>query len=857
MAGTSTDRAADASAAARASRYLLALAIAGSALAAGTVHTITLCVVTGVLVVAAVLGSWVATPMRARSAATLLLVTGTALTLYTALQCVPMPVRWLAAIAPYNADVWSRALAPLQEPGPTWAPISLDPMATRVEVLKGTCYLLAFVTALWIARRREGAAFLSATIVVTGLALAVAAVLHPAFGAHKLFGVYAPGPGVAERHIAPLLDPNSLAGYLNVAICISLAALLAPEPRVPRPIACAVMLLLVAVQVWIASRGGVVCMGLGAIVVIGIARVARGRRTHAGGALSLVSGVAAAVGAAFMVLGKSDEAASELLDANVSKFRMISETMRVAWSTPWVGCGRGAFESVFSAFKPTMMGHYTYAYPENVVAQWLGEWGLPVGIAGLALVAFALRPNVALARSTTADGAWAALVALAVQNLAELGTELPGLMLAGVVCGAIVTAGSSGNAPSWQAEKWSQRPRRIAVIGAAAAAAVLAFVGLGLGGQLHDDQRALHDAASRPASVTETHTLARAAMLRHPAEPYLPFITALRAARNRDDNPMPWIGAALERAEVYAQTHLVLARVVAQRSPSQARLEYRLAMEQWPDLVSGLMASEAPHVVGGYYDALELAPPGPAGVPILEALAETIEPRLPATQAMLDDELMSRAPRRPGPALRRARDAVADLEAGDGAPWCTGSARSACLRDALEKAAGVERIEPDMCEGYALDARARAVDGQTTLALAELAKAADIVTDRVPCLKELVAIARAAGDARRADEILDKITEAGCADDAECARTLGWVADQNEVAGNAQKALALYKRAYQRAPDDDGLLQHIAGLSASAGLHGEAAGDYERLARKHPDEPRWRRAAEAEHDAAMRGAVRL
>ena len=45
------------------------------------------------------------------------------LTLYTALQCVPMPIGRLAAVAPHNADVWSRALSPLHEPGPSWAPI--------------------------------------------------------------------------------------------------------------------------------------------------------------------------------------------------------------------------------------------------------------------------------------------------------------------------------------------------------------------------------------------------------------------------------------------------------------------------------------------------------------------------------------------------------------------------------------------------------------------------------------------------------------------------------------------------------------------------------------------------------------
>jgi hypothetical protein len=154
---------------AQASRWLLALGISGSALAVGTVHTVTLCVVTGVLAAAAVLGWWGAEPMRARAPATILLFTGIGLTAFTALQCVPMPIGWLAAIAPHNAEVWSRVLLPLGEPGPRWAPITLDPIATRVEVLKGVAYLLAFVTALRVARRKDGVTFLSGVIVATAL----------------------------------------------------------------------------------------------------------------------------------------------------------------------------------------------------------------------------------------------------------------------------------------------------------------------------------------------------------------------------------------------------------------------------------------------------------------------------------------------------------------------------------------------------------------------------------------------------------------------------------------------------------------------------------------------------------------
>jgi O-Antigen ligase len=834
---------------------MLAAAIAGSALAVGTVHTITLCLVTGVLVVAALLGGWAAEPMRSRAAATLLLIAGAALTVFTAVQCVPMPIAWLSAIAPYNADVWARALMPLQEPGPSWAPVSLDPIATRVEVLKGMAYLLAFVTALWIARRREGSAFLSAAIVVTGVTLAAAAVLHPAFGAHRLFGVYAPGRGIAERHIAPLLDPNSLAGYLNVAICLSLAALLAPEPSVPRPIAGTVVLLLAGTQVWVASRGGVVCMVLGAVIVVVIARLARTRRAAAGAMLSLLSGAAAAVGALLVVLAQSDEATNELLDADVSKLQMFRETLRIASSTPWLGCGRGAFESVFPAFKPALMGHYTYTYPENVVVQWIVEWGLPVGIVGLVVVAVALRPSVMLARSTTAAGAWAALVALAVQNLAELGSEIPGLMLAGVVCAAIVAAGVPGSGPKWKVERWSQRPRLVGLVGAAAALPALFFVSRGLGAELHDDQKAMYEAASRPTSVAETHVMARTAMLRHPAEPYLPFITALRAARNRDDNAMPWIGAALERANVYGPTHLVLARVIGQRSPSQARLEYRLALEQWPELL-GVVIKEAPRLVGGYYDALELVPDGPGGAPILEAVAETIELRLPATREMIDEELTSRAPRLLGPAVRRARDAVEDMEAGDGAPWCTGDARGGCMREALARAGHVEQVAADKCEGYVLHARVRVASGDGAAGLASLEKQADSVSDRVLCLERFVLLVTKEGDQALAEGALQKIVSAACSDAADCSRNLVWVGQQYEGAGSPLKALTLYRRAFGRLPDDS-LLAHMAALAAGAGLHVEAADDYEQLARRHSDDPEWRRSAQVEHDAAMRQALRL
>jgi tetratricopeptide (TPR) repeat protein len=131
------------------------------------------------------------------------------------------------------------------------------------------------------------------------------------------------------------------------------------------------------------------------------------------------------------------------------------------------------------------------------------------------------------------------------------------------------------------------------------------------------------------------------------------------------------------------------------------------------------------------------------------------------------------------------------------------------------------------------------------------------VVDRVVCLQALESIAQGAGDEERALRVLDKVANAGCNEDRDCARQLTWVAQQAEVRARPSKALALYRRAYERTPDDDDLLENIARLASTAGLHAEAADDYERLARRRPQEERWRTAADIERASAVKHALNL
>jgi tetratricopeptide (TPR) repeat protein len=345
-------------------------------------------------------------------------------------------------------------------------------------------------------------------------------------------------------------------------------------------------------------------------------------------------------------------------------------------------------------------------------------------------------------------------------------------------------------------------------------------------------------------------------MLRHPAEPYFPFITALRGARAHDENPLPWLGATLERAHVYAPAHLLLAHVVATRSPAQARLEYRLALEQAPE-IGQIALQEAPRLVSSYDDAMELVSSGHSGVMMLDSLVVALAERLPATRVRLDHELSLRTPQSSGPLRRAAADATADVEAREAAPWCEGTARPACVERARSLARRLEHLDASSCNGYALEARVLVDSGQAVQAMDGLARIADKVTDRVTCLRTLVNIAHGAGDNHRFDAALVDIARAGCAEDKECVSNLVWVAQTRERAGNAAQALAMYKRAYERAPGDDALLENMARLAGAAGLNAEALRNYQELERRHPEDGRWRKAAEEQREAMLKGAVHL
>jgi tetratricopeptide (TPR) repeat protein len=144
--------------------------------------------------------------------------------------------------------------------------------------------------------------------------------------------------------------------------------------------------------------------------------------------------------------------------------------------------------------------------------------------------------------------------------------------------------------------------------------------------------------------------------------------------------------------------------------------------------------------------------------------------------------------------------------------------------------------------------------GDSALALKELRAAAGTVVDRTVCFEKLADLGELAKSEDAVTYALDRLAHAGCADDSECVRNLESVARREAARGNERSAFAALKRAHERAPTDDGLLEQIARMAAKLDRHAESLQAYQTLALRHPDDGKWPVAMAAERLALVKSA---
>lgn len=810
---------------------LLAITTVGSVLAIGSVHLPALVVVSLFAAAAA------AATLRRRLPATLALPAAVAwaLAVYSALQAIPIPIDVLRKIAPRTADVWVRALVPLGEPGPGWAPLSHDGGASVVEALKWVTYAFTFVAAASVGLRR-GAAWGLGVVFIAGCAAALTTLGHGLVGAQHVYGLYKPSYAAPAWHVGPLLNPNNLAGYLNLTTLIGVGFLLSRKSRAPRWLLALAVAAVTGVGLSTGSRGGAMVLLIALVsLTASLLLHGRGRDRDAtsprAGALRL--GAVAGGGALLAYLGSTTQTWAQLLDKDLAKLNFAVWAKPLVVEHAWLGIGRGAFESVFPAYR-SEPGNVVYSHAENFPVQWAVEWGVPVTVLAISAFAWLLRPaRLGARKSETATAAWIGIGAVALQNLVDLALEVPAVMIALAVAAGSLAGGAQRRRTDVQGRQFLL-PRTLGY-GAAATAMLLSLLAIRYGSHaVGADREAVHQRlidARDAGKRKELRALLRAAMLRHPAEPYFPLVGAQVAWDSRDGNPLPWLGRALERSPSNARIHLLAADVTARSGGSrQAFMHLRMAAELDAD-VAASVASRAVRSSRDHSTLMQVVPNGSRAAVMLEALARA----LPAVERSdLRRRLLRQAldadPGRVSVNEALAWDYIGEIAMGETSTACAGTSRGGCIAAAARHAELVEKAVPRHSGGLRARAALLRRTGRAEEAERLLAGRCNSMSDRPVCLQARL---EAAAEARPSTQLPAAIKEylaSRCAKAEDCAAAASLVGELEIGRGEPGSALGYFRRAATEAPTEQRWLK-LADAASAIGAHAQAAEALEKVAR--------------------------
>jgi hypothetical protein len=817
---------------------LLALSVVGSMMAIGAAYP-------SILVAAAIpIALAIALALRMASPRTHLRLSGPAVALgllaaYTLLQAVPLPMGLLGKIAASNADIWSRALLPFAAAGPSWASISLDPGASFVEVLKWLVYAGVFVLSAWMSARR-GAEWGVILVFGSALLLSLVTLGHGLVGATTVFGIYKPHVGVAPWHMSPLLNPNNLAGYLNLGAMCGLGLLVARRSLFPRWMLALGVATIVGVDLVSASRGGFLVLPLGVGLFAALQRAPKGERADNASRKAFPWLLTAAVGggAILAVLGGTAATWQELYDKNLDKLAIVGWTKPMIRDHLWFGIGRGAFESVFPAYQ-TVSGNLTFTHAENFPAQWTSEWGVPVAFAAMAAFAWFFRPSgMGMGRSSITTGAWVGVLIVLVQNLLDLALELPAVSMAMATALGSIWGDHRRRRVSKATEptlQWSDAsPLKKVSIAALTLAFLVASAATCVSGvhEVGRDKDELYSSLTHldvrdPAAAQRFRADLRAAMLRHPAEPYFPLLGATLAVATRDTNPIPWLQRTLERGSINGPAHLLLAEILlAKRAVNQALMELRFAVSDDPNL-AGITAIKALSCTRQFDELMRYVPAGPKGALALESLAGALRGAEDADlRERIHREALNRDPSRPAPHLALANEVIQRIAAKD-AGTCFGDAVQACEDEVLRHVTAIETALPNRSDADHLRARLLAAKGRAEEGERLLAQRCDHVEDRSACLQARLQIA-AQIQGPRALAAAAKETLAGCGSSTECAAIATWIGDTMAARGDWGGAAAYYTRSTSEEGTESRWLK-VAQATSHLGSHAQAAEALQRV----------------------------
>ena len=523
-------------------------------------------------------------------------------------QCVPIPVFLLKLIAPVNASLRFAPPAPAQ----AFAPITLDPTATALQLTPLFTILAALVAAALLARRQRAQLLLLAAPVAAAL-LQVGICFVRLVGEGTLQGTFA--------------NRNHLAGLLILGSLAAMGAALSP-PREEEPgelpqlaLARTLWILVAAATSCTAlltlSRGAAIALLIGALALIWMERRAFKQKPHVRATprshvhrfrmlwvfLPLLLGVIAAMlVSATSLTTRFEDLAHKPVRTDV-KLRSYLGAARVALEHPLVGVGRGAWQFVAERHR-SVSGDMAFLYVENEPLQLATEEGLPLTllIIGIAIVGW--RRASKAASSGIARGVMAGALAVGLQNLVDFNLEFIGVALPLAVGLGAAVADERGRAPPWsvvgplgysepgalaghppiETRGWRRIPRP-ALYAAALLGLLLSSLPIVLARFTAEREAARLVFEARDPDISAETLLADAeqTVQRHPSDwlvSLAPAIGLHQRTPRRTAEALAWVGRAQLLGPLSWRPHVVAAAIFLRAGRlAQTRVETRLALE--------------------------------------------------------------------------------------------------------------------------------------------------------------------------------------------------------------------------------------------------------------------------------------
>jgi tetratricopeptide (TPR) repeat protein len=690
---------------------------------------------------------------------------------WTALQAVPLPRGLISWFSPIRLELRG-------ESEDAWVPLSLDPAGTWEQLVVGAAIVASYFTGRFVAHRhgRRAALYVAAS---SPLVVALVSFGHALAGVDRVYGWYAP-VHAAPALLGPVLNNNHLGGFLAFGAVLFVGLALATSHRARRVIlvVCGAVCGLGALAA--VSRGAVLSLVVGLLGVVAVAyltkRAGRSRGRSGWIWVATTTAIAMVGGGAYLGL---DGLFADFEKSDFSKLEIARSSMSLAFEMPFAGVGRGAFGAVFSQIDGTGR---RFTHPENIVGQWVSEWGIAAFAAALVFAGALLRS----AKSSRIEVAVAsvAVVALVAHEMVDFALEMPGLVpVVAFVFGVIAGGGNGATERAVPAGA-----ARAVAIGSVAVAIVL---GVGVESRRPEAYVArLQHAASDPR--VELDALVSDAVDAHPLDAGVALYVAHALLRREDGRAVRWLNRAMVLAPGWASPHVLAADLLdRQGARGQALVEIREAETRQPGSAREVLCR-----IGQTSNAEAIAFALPSDPEVRGRLVDALSRCLPnETAAQLDEISLGERPTL-GALVRRAE-----------------RRRQQDPTQALVDLETAARLAPDREDVHVARARILLDREGPEVALAVLPER-PVTWSGTQLRAQLAALV---GDDEEVERQLSRLRSQAAGSSTRLAQAWAAVGQIEERRDNLGAAAQAYERAHRLDPDAPGHLANVARLAERLG----------------------------------------